>query len=146
MRRGLDLGDMLAIAPKLADNIGMDNVQIQIQKVYSLTSNMLLGAQSKEFTIEITEFDEERISFQIPKMVGTGLLISLEIVIVLANQNVPMKATGKIKSCEALSSHAYLVLVELHDFDAEVWSQFLLARAQEQNRVQKLLKDIKGEE
>ena len=119
--------------------------EIQILKVISLTNSLLLATSSSEFSIEVIEFDDENLVFQMPKPLGRGLLVSMEIQLRVDGQWLSMEATGKISSCQALPNSAQTVKVELHDHDSEIWSKFMDSRKKKQDRVAFLLQTMKGD-
>jgi hypothetical protein len=122
----------------------MTKAEFIIEKVSSLTSNIVIASASKEKPIELTEFDSEHIKLYLSKRMGRGLLVALDTQVVLGSQTHNMAATGKVSQCEETSDGGFMVVIELHEYNHDIWTAFLTLQRNEQSRVEELMKRIKG--
>jgi hypothetical protein len=124
----------------------MIKTDLRVDKISSLTSNLKIAVSNAEFVIEVIEYDSEHLGLQLPKTLGRGLLVSLELVIKIDGIDKSMTATGKIASCEGMPLGGFFALIELHEYNHELWEEFLASKKIERERVDKLLRSMKGDE
>ena len=124
--------------------MSMTKAEFIIEKVSSLTSNMVIASATKEHPIEVIEFDSEHIKLFLPKRMGRGLLVSLNTHVVIGNQSHNMAATGKVSNCDEMAEGGFMVVIELHEYNHEIWAAFMALQSSEQDRVEELMRRIKG--
>ena len=124
----------------------MIKADLWVAKISSLTSNLVIAASQKDIMIEVIEFDDEHVGIQLPKMLGRGLLVSMDLVVQIDEKKNIMTTTGKIASCEAMSLGGFFAFIDLHEYNHELWEEFLKSKDLERKRVDQLLRSMKGDE
>ena len=70
--------------------------------------------------------------------------MALDTQVVLGSQIHKMAATGKVSHCDETEDGGFMVVIELHEYNHDIWLAFLTLQSNEQSRVEELMKRIKG--
>lgn len=118
---------------------------LYIVEISNLTTGIKLFNEGGKKLIELIEFDEEHIKFNLSKVVGNGQLVSIDGRLLVKDSAHVFSISGKIISTKGNEDKSIEVSVEMHNFDKELWEEFLNIKKEQQERVEQLLSEMKGE-
>jgi hypothetical protein len=119
-----------------------------IDQVMNLTSGLTITDPKKSRIVEVVEYDLKNIVVQFPLLkLVTGHLISLSGHIQIRKETFAFGCTGKINSLEEdPTENLILAKIRIRQVDEEIWVRFIEMSVSDQQRVDKLLAAIKGDE
>jgi hypothetical protein len=121
-------------------------IAIELQRFRNLTADMDILVIKQGEIHEAVEFTDKMLVFQVPvHKLPTGSLVSLDCVLKMPGA-VEFPITGKVSFCEGPGADKLMrVGIELRQYKKDLWVQFLQKATADQNRVDHLLKSMKGE-
>jgi hypothetical protein len=119
-----------------------------IDQVMNLTSGLPIIEPKKSPVVEVVEYDLKNLVVQFPLLrLVTGHLISLSGHIQIRKETFAFGCTGKINSLEENpTENLILAKIRIRQVDEEIWVRFNETSVSAQERVDKLLAAIKGDE
>lgn len=118
---------------------------LYIVEISNLTTGSKLFSEGGKKLIELIEFDSDHIKFNIGKAVGKGQLVSIDGRLLVKDSAHVFAISGKVVSTKGNEDKSIEVSVEMHNFDKDLWGEFLSVKREQQERVELLLKEMKGE-
>lgn len=115
----------------------------EIHRLQNLTTELSLLPQNGG-PLEAVEFDQREVSFEAPrKTCMPGLLVELSGVLYYQNQSQDFSATGRVSGALKVDDQLSMFTIEMHRFDANLWSDFRNAIEQTQRDVDKLFRSMR---
>lgn len=120
--------------------------RIEINSIKGIPSELPFTSDASS-GFEVTEYGDRSLCVQTKTRVAEGQLLSLDGTI-WDKSGFPFifQATGKIVSRMEAPEGFSRIEIHLHQFDRDLWGKFLEGQNVRQNRVDHLLKAMKGEE
>ena len=132
---------MALIAP-----LGSEENQFEISELKNLSLDLNLNTSS--MLIQIISFELTFITLSLPKVkCAVDHLVLLKGFFRKENQaKIEVSFVGKVTALEQWEHGEQKLTIRLSQYDKVLWEKFIFSRVKNQTRIDRILKDIKGEE
>lgn len=122
-------------------------LSVEIRHIRSIVSGLEVGGAMPQ---EASEYGEKSLVANLAKRIPEGSLVSLQLHIGLPSGDSACEVTAKVVSCEETAGEnggeaLFRVHFHLNQYNQSFWLSFLKAANEDQQRVEKLFRAMKGE-